>query len=124
MGPFEWSFVGAVAEDIVEDEMRVNKNDPFHNENEYEYDGFSIYDTSLDDVDNCVSKLEAVATLSLLEEQCAEDTEVNQPEEQEFVSLKEVNNLINKKRKLPLRPFEKYIQDLVAGKKTLDDGLD
>ena len=97
IGPFEWGFFGSLIEE-VEEEKRLNKNDTLHKEDEYMYDGISIYDPSIDETD--LSK------------------------QQEFISLKEVNNLVSKKRKLPLRPFEKYIQDLIAGKKTLDDGLD
>jgi len=124
IGPFEWSFIGAVSEEIADEETRLNKNDSLHNKNEYNYDGYTVYDMPLKDTEDQISKLETMATLSLLEEQFSNDDSTDIPDKQEFISLKEVNTLVNKKRKLPLRPFEKYIQDLVSGKKTLDDGLD
>ncbi len=123
MDILDWSFIGTISEEIADEDRRINKNDPLRKrEYDDDCDGASTYySPSINETEERVAAIEATAILGLTEELAEEEIK---KEEVEFISLKKMGEMHNKKRKLPLRPFEQYVQDLISGKKTFKDGLD
>ncbi len=126
-GGFGWSFVGAVSEEIAEDEERVFGNDPLYDTydtEEREWVTSSEYGSGEESYNDAVEYLEETQEenrLDNIEQQLANiDLRNDGPD---FISLKEVQDITNNEVKTTLRPFERFIQDLISGKKTLDDGL-
>lgn len=124
---------------IEEEEALVNQNDPFAAER----DQFSPYERHLDedyeryldsedeeqkamqDALDDFSTKDAIITASILGGMLSEGEDPDQFDEQvERISMKEANAEPTKKgEKLPLRPFEKWVDDVLNGRKTWDDDL-
>lgn len=136
--PEFWSIAGTAGEEFAdEEERRVNQNDPFAAIREQ----FSPYEQDMDSVGQYEEDLKLKEAFEAVEENGAEEllmaaaamdrldmSDDDFDDEIERISLKEANRPPKKLSKQmvgpePLRPFEQWVQDVLNGKKTLDDDL-
>lgn len=84
-----------------------------------------LYNDELDteDIEDTNVSLINIPALIAISENTNVRTSINRTS-QERISLKEFNSTNKEvKRKLPLRPFEQHVQDILDGKKTINDPL-